>query len=48
MAAADQRVRAELAAAGSLFQGHHPAMQAAHDRNATRLATLLDEHGWRG
>jgi hypothetical protein len=48
MAAADQRVREELAAAGSLFQGHHPAMRAAHNRNAARLATILDKHGWRG
>jgi hypothetical protein len=48
MAAEDQRVRAGLAADGSLFQGYHPAMQAVHDHNATRLTEILEQHGWPG
>ncbi|HEU4681587.1 MAG TPA: DUF6624 domain-containing protein [Gemmatimonadales bacterium] len=44
----DERVRAELAADGSLFQGYHPRMQAVHDANAARLAVILDSHGWPG
>lgn len=46
--AEDQRVRAELAADGSLFQGYHPRMQAVHDANAARLAAILQSHGWPG
>ena len=42
----DQAVRAELAADGSLFQGYHPRMAAAHDANATRLQKIIREHGW--
>ena len=48
MADHDLRVRAELAADGSLFQGYHARMQAAHDANAARLAAILDAHGWPG
>lgn len=48
MAAEDQLVRAELAADGTLFDGYHPAMQAVHDRNAGRLITIIDTHGWPG
>src|SRR5262245_37409470 len=48
MAAADQRVRAELAADGSLFNGYHPAMQAIHDKNASRLTEIIEQHGWPG
>ena len=46
MAAEDLRVRAELAADGSLFQGYHPRMRAVHDHQAARLAEILAEHGW--
>jgi hypothetical protein len=46
MAAEDQRVRAELAADGSLFDGYHPRMAEVHRRNAARLAAILDQHGW--
>jgi len=42
----DQRVRAELAADGSLFDGYHPAMQAMHDRNAARLTEIIEHYGW--
>jgi hypothetical protein len=46
MASEDQRVRAELAADGSLFDGYHPRMAEVHRRNATRLAAIFDRHGW--
>jgi hypothetical protein len=48
MADEDQRVRAELAADGSLFDGYHPSMEAVHARNAARLAEILDRRGWPG
>jgi hypothetical protein len=48
MRAADERVRAELAEDGSLFDGYHPRMAEAHRRNAERLAAILDEYGWAG
>ena len=48
MAAEDQRVRAELAAAGVLFDGYHPRMAEVHRRHAARLAAILDRHGWPG
>jgi hypothetical protein len=48
MAEEDQRVRAELAADGSLFDGYHPTMQAVHDKNAARLSEVVEQHGWPG
>lgn len=48
LTAEDLRVRAELAAEGSLFDGYHPRMEQVHRRNALRLAEILDEHGWPG
>jgi hypothetical protein len=42
----DARVRQELAVEASLYEGYHPKMEAVHRRNAARLATILDEHGW--
>jgi hypothetical protein len=48
MAEEDQRVRAELAAGGSLFDGYHPNMQAVHDKNAARLTEIIEQHGWPG
>jgi hypothetical protein len=48
MADHDLRVRAELAADGSLFHGYNARMQAVHDSNADRLAAILDAHGWPG
>jgi hypothetical protein len=47
MVAADSKLRSELAADGSLFQGYHPRMQELHDANASRLALILDQ-GWPG
>ena len=44
----DQRVRAELAADGSLFGGYHPRMELVHRRNAARLSAILDRCGWPG
>jgi hypothetical protein len=48
MTAEDQRVRAGLAADGSLFDGYHPTMQAVHDKNAARLTQIIEQHGWPG
>jgi hypothetical protein len=48
MAAEDERVRAELAADGSLFDGYHPRMQAVHDKNAARLSEIVARHSWPG
>jgi hypothetical protein len=44
----DQRVRAELVAEGSLFDGYHPRMRAVHEANAERLASILNQRGWPG
>jgi hypothetical protein len=48
MAAEDQRVRAELLAEGTLFQGYHPRMAEVHHRNAARLSAIMDRVGWPG
>ena len=48
MAEEDLRVRGELAADGSLYEGYHPLMRAVHDLHARRLAQILAEHGWPG
>lgn len=48
LAAEDQRVREELAADGSLFEGYHPRMEAVHRHNAARLRELIANHGWPG
>ena len=44
----DRRVRAELAAEGSLFQGYHPRMEEVHRRNGNRLAEIIKGRGWPG
>ena len=44
--AEDQRVRAELAADGSLFEGYHPRMEQVHRANAQALRDLIRTHGW--
>jgi hypothetical protein len=48
MVGEDQRVRAELAADGSLFDGYHPRMELVHRRNAIRLKYIIDRNGWPG
>jgi hypothetical protein len=48
MAAEDRRVRAELAAEGSLGDGYHPRMEEVHVRNAAALTRIVEEHGWPG
>jgi hypothetical protein len=48
MAEEDQRVRAELVADGTLFQGYNPRMAEVHHRNAARLAAIMDAIGWPG
>jgi hypothetical protein len=47
LAAEDARVRAELAADGSLYQGYHPRMQAVHEENKAALEAMLAD-GWPG
>lgn len=44
----DDRVRARLAADGSLFAGYHPEMEAVHRRNAARLREVVTRLGWPG
>jgi hypothetical protein len=44
----DQRVRADLAADGSLFEGYHPRMEAVHRANAAQLREIIANHGWPG
>jgi len=44
----DGRVRAELAAAGELFQGYARRMAEVHERNARELAGMIERHGWIG
>jgi hypothetical protein len=48
MAEEDHRVRSELVADGSLFDGYHPRMRAVHQANADRLAAILRDGGWPG
>jgi hypothetical protein len=48
MAEEDQRVRAELAATGELFQGYHPRMAEVHRRNAQELEAIIELYGWPG
>src|SRR5437773_497394 len=48
MARGDRALLKDLARDGSLFQGYHPRMEALHQRNAARLAALIDAHGWPG
>jgi hypothetical protein len=48
MARGDLTLREDLARDGSLFQGYHPRMETLHQRNAARLAALIDAHGWPG
>lgn len=46
MAAADLRKRDELIAAGVLFDGYHPEMEALHIDNAKKLEAIIDAVGW--
>lgn len=48
MAEEDQRVRAELAATGELFDGYHPRMAEVHRRNAQELEATIERYGWPG
>ena len=48
MAAEDLRVREELARSGALFEGYHSRMRELHERNAARLAVIMERHGWPG
>ena len=44
----DLRVRAEVIAGSSSFDGYHPRMEEVHKRNATRLKEIIAQHGWPG
>lgn len=44
----DAETRTRLAAAGALFDGYHPEMEAVHDENAGLLARVFDDIGWPG
>lgn len=44
----DERVRAELAQTGELFDGYHPLMETVHLENAARLERMITENGWLG
>lgn len=46
MAAADLSKRDELIAAGVLFDGYHPDMEALHIDNAKKLEAIIDAVGW--
>jgi hypothetical protein len=46
MRAEDLRVRQELVESGELGGSYVPRMEAVHVRNAERLKTIIDEHGW--
>jgi len=48
MAERDNRVRAELAATGELFDGYNARMAAVHAEHAAALQRLIAEHGWPG
>jgi hypothetical protein len=48
MAEEDQRVRAELAETGELFEGYAPRMAEVHHRNAQQLESIIEEYGWPG
>ncbi len=45
LVAEDDRVRAELASDGALFDGYHPRMAAVHEANACALEAALND-GW--
>lgn len=42
----DQRVRAELAETGELFQGYNRRMEEVHLHNSRRLEEIVAAHGW--
>ena len=48
LVAEDQRVRAELAADGTLFKGYNARMREVHERNAAVLEEYLAAFGWPG
>ena len=48
LVAEDERVRSELAADGSLFEGYNARMREVHEHNAGGLAEIIAVHGWPG
>lgn len=45
MRAEDERVREELAADGSLYEGYNARMVEVHERNGARLTEIISEYG---
>lgn len=41
-----RRLRARLAADGSLFVGYNPELRTLHNQQAKALAGIVDAHGW--
>lgn len=48
MEAYDQKVRAELTAAGALNDTYHPKLEEVHRANASRLRQMIAVFGWPG
>ena len=48
LVAEDDRVRAELVADGTLFDGYNARMREVHERNAAALDEIIAAHGWPG
>ena len=48
MLAEDDRVREELSADGSFYDGYHPRMEKVHRNHASRLREIIQQHGWPG
>ncbi len=44
----DERVRAELASTGELFDGYNARMAAVQKRNAENIERIIKEYGWPG
>ena len=48
MEAHDQKLRAELTAAGELNETYHPRLEEVHRANASRLRQIIAVFGWPG
>ena len=48
MEALDQKVRAELTAAGALNDTYHPKLEEVHRTNSSRLRQIIAVFGWPG
>lgn len=48
LARQDGAVRAQLVVDGALFGGYNNLMAVVHRRNASRLVSIVEDHGWPG